>query len=228
MSLHLSPEQQIASGVQRTIFPHPTDPTKLIKVLKHAKDMPVRKSFNGVMDRLFPSTRVRQIRKEYREYLTVMLNNPQPGFHPPMAHMFGFVTTSIGLGCLTEKVSNADGNLGETLGAKCKSGDITQAQLALLNDTIARVYKHNIRASDLNPSNLVFGYRHGLAANGKADQPEWVIVDGLGDIHAIPVRTMAAWSNRIALDDSFKRLARNTNLLWDQSTRTLTLATRDT
>jgi hypothetical protein len=210
----------VAKGVQRAVYLHPLDPTKLIKVLRPAPTMPRRNNFNGIMDRLLPSTRLRQIRKEYAEYLRVMLTHPEPDFHAPIAHMFGFTPTNEGLGCITERVMQPDGRLGETLGAKAQAGRLTPAQLALLNDTIARIYANDIRASDMNPANFVFGHRD----NGTGPGPEeCVLVDGFGDIHAIPVRSMARWSNRIGLDDSCKRLARNSGLRWDPKARQFAL-----
>ncbi|WP_342078107.1 YrbL family protein [Yoonia sp. SS1-5] len=214
--LTLSEESLVASGVQRAVYLHPTDPTKLVKVLKPDTDQPRRTNFNGIMDRLFPSTRIRQIRMEYQEYLRVMLQHPEPGFRAPISHMFGFATTNIGLGCLTERVMQPDGSLGQTLSDKVKNATLTDDDLALLNATVSRIFALGIRASDMNPKNFVFGHRDNGSGHGPA---ECVLVDGFGDIHAIPVRSMAHWSNRMGLDDSCRRLARNTGLSWDQGTR---------
>ena len=215
-ALHILPIHLVASGVQRAVYLHPTDKTKLIKVMKRAADMPLRRNFNGVIDRWFPSTRLRQIRKEYSEYLRIMLQHPEPDFHAPMSHMYGFVSTDLGLGCLTERVMNPDGSLGPTLDALVKGDKLNDTHIALLNDTMTRLYKNNIRASDMNPKNFVFGHRD----SGSGLEPlECVLVDGFGDIHAIPVRSMASWSNRLGLDDSCKRLANNTGLTWDPKTR---------
>lgn len=210
----------VARGVQRAVFLHPHDKSKLIKVLRTADDLPKRQSFGGVMDRWFPDTRLRQIRKEYSEYMRVMLAHQEPDFTAPIAHMFGFVQTNLGLGCLTERVMEPDGSLGATLGAKVKTNSLTQDDVDLLNDMITRIYQNNIRASDMNPSNFVFGHRD---VGGVLGPRECVLVDGFGDIHAIPVRSMARWSNRIGLDDSCQRLARNARLHWDKRHRRFSL-----
>ena len=217
--LILNQENQVATGVQRSVFLHPHDPGKLVKVLKASHAMPARRNFNGIMDRLFPSTRVRQIRKEYQEYLRIMLQHPEPGFHAPISHMFGFVSTNLGLGCLTERVMESDGRLGETLSAKVKAGTLTDEDVTLLNDAIERIYRYNIRASDMNPKNFVIGSRDTGSGPGPR---ECVLVDGFGDIHAIPVRSLSNWTNRLGLDDSCARLARNTNLKWNAGTRRIT------
>lgn len=214
--LHLTEADRVADGVQRAVYLHPHDVTKLVKVLKRAEDMPRRSNFNGVMDRWFPSTRLRQIRKEYQEYLRVMLQHQELDFAPPIAHMFGFATTNLGLGCITERVMEPDGSLGQTVGAKARNGLLTDDDITVLNDAIRRIYRYDIRASDMNPNNFVIGHRD----NGSGPGPrECVLVDGFGDIHAIPVRSMARWSNRMGLDDSCARLARNTKLRWNAGTR---------
>ena len=214
--LVLDPATQVAAGVQRAVYLHPHDPTKLIKVLKPAEDMPARTNFNGTMDRLFPSTRLRQVRKEYQEYLRIMLQNPDPDFHLPLSHMFGFASTDKGLGCITERVIEPDGALGATVGKKAKNGTLTDDDIALLNDAIARIYRHHIRASDMNPNNFVIGHRHSGAGLGPR---ECVLVDGFGDIHALPLRSFGRLTNRMGLDDSCARLARNTKLRWNAQTR---------
>jgi hypothetical protein len=216
-SLILKTGDKVARGVQRSVYLHPHDPTKLVKVLNRPQDMARRHNFNGWIDHLFPSTRVRQIRKEYKEYLRVALNNQHSGFSAPISHMYGFAFTNLGLGCITERVANADGSLGKTLGSKVRDADLHDADIALLNDCIAKIYAHDIRASDMNPENFVFGRR----SNGDTAGPrECVLVDGFGDTHAIPVRSMARWSNRMGLNDSCARLARNTRLHWHPQRKT--------
>ena len=214
--LELKPDDQIATGVQRTVFLHPHDRTKLVKVLKDASAMPRRTNFNGVMDRLFPSTRLRQIRKEYQEYLRIMLAHPDADFRAPISHMFGFATTNLGLGCLTERVMEPDGHLGQTVGDKAKAGTLTDEDITLLNDTLSRIYAYGIRASDMNPKNFVIGHRDDGSGLGPR---ECVLVDGFGDIHAIPVRSLSNWTNQLGLDDSCARLAKNTELQWNAKTR---------
>jgi hypothetical protein len=214
--LILNKADQIASGVQRSIFRSPHDASVLVKVLKSAEEMPRRSNFNGRMDRLFPSTRLRQVRKEYMEYLRTMLKTEGREAHLPISHMLGFVSTNLGLGCLTESVTEPDGSLGQTVGQKAKTGTLTDDDLALLNDAVARIYRLNIRASDMNSQNFVIGHRWQGTAMGPR---ECVLVDGFGDTHAITVRSLSDWTNRLGLDDSCKRLARNTGLDWDRSRR---------
>ena len=216
VDLVLDPSKVLTSGVQRDVFFHPFDRYKLIKVLKPQAQLSRRNNFNGIFDRLFPSTRIRQIRKEYQEYLRIMLQHPEPQFHLPISHMFGFVTTNLGLGCLTERIADQDGALGKTLSKKVKSGTLTDDDVAALNTMIAEIFDNGIRAGDLNASNIVFGHRD--FGNGPGEM-ECVLVDGFGDIHAVPVRSWGRSFNRLGLDDGCRRLAKRTGLRWDKSTR---------
>lgn len=210
--LNLQETDLVASGVQRAVYLHPEDHDKLVKVLLPLPVTAGRSGFGNFMEKHFPLTRVRHIRKEYTEYLRLMLSNQDPTFRPPITHMYGFANTQLGLGCVTERVTTKGGALAKTLDSLVKNQGMTPRNLDLLNDTIHRLYQLNVRASDLTPKNLVFGCRNG-------GPKECVLVDGFGDIHAIPVRSMANWSNRLGLDDSCKRMAKRTGLLWNNKTR---------
>lgn len=217
--LALNDHDLVARGKQRAIYIHPTDTTKLVKVLLKQPQVDGRSAFGNFMERSFPSVRARHIQKEYWEYLRLMLANQDPEFQPPITHMYGFTATKQGLGCLTENVVGPDGQLADTLHGLIEKKAFAQNHLDMLNNTLARIYALDIRASDLTSCNIVFGRRD---TGGGLGNEECVLVDGFGDIHAIPIRSMAAWSNRLGLDDSCKRLARNNNLQWDQRKRAFT------
>ncbi|MEM8537302.1 MAG: YrbL family protein [Pseudomonadota bacterium] len=209
----------VASGSQREIYMHPHDPTKVIKVLR---SMPLTKGRSKLAtgtEKHFPSLRSRWARKEYTEYLRLMLGSAGGALHSPIAHMYGFVKTDQGLGCLSDAVLEG-GKLGPTLERCVKSGALTADDLALLNDLIARLYRYDIRAGDLTARNIVFGQRN---LTGQLGPRECVLVDGFGDIHAIPIRSLGRVFNRYGLDDSCKRMARRMGLGWVQQTRQFTL-----
>jgi hypothetical protein len=133
--------------------------------------------------------------------------------------MYGFVQTNLGLGCLSD--AGTDGaNLGKTLRQKLANETITDADLSLLNDAIHRMFLYDIRAGDMTARNFIYGKRTYGGVSGPA---ECVLVDGFGDIHAVPVRSMARWSNRFGLNDSCERLARNTQLNWHKNTQEFSL-----
>ncbi len=213
--LSLEGHTPVAQGLQRAVYLHPTDDTKLIKVLLPQPETHNRSAFGNWAERTFPSLRSRHVRKEYLEYLRVMLANQAPEFQPPISHMYGFVATDQGLGCLTEKVVGEADHLAVTLQQLLNENQLTNAHLDMLNTTITRLYDLNIRASDLKPRNFVFGKRHEAGTLGAV---KCVMIDGFGDIHAIPVRSMSRWTNHIGLDDSCNRMARG-SLVWNAKAR---------
>ncbi|MEO1637619.1 MAG: YrbL family protein [Pseudomonadota bacterium] len=213
--LKLKKRYQSASGTQRKVYLHPNDPTRLIKVLRPMPKTEGRAKLATRMERYFPYFRRRWTRKEYTEYLRLMLSYSGDPIAPPIAHMYGFVMTSKGLGCLSDAVLE-DGALGQTLLDKMRRGTLSTDDLALFNDTIARLYHYDIRAGDMTARNFVFGQRN---VSGQLGPRECVLVDGFGDIHAIPIRSWGRVFNRFGLDDSCKRLAQRTGLRWHPATR---------
>jgi hypothetical protein len=205
----------VASGSQRKVYRHPQDPAKLVKVFRKRPQTNGRSRLATWAEKALPTLRTRWARKEYGEYLRLMLSHTSRSMHPPITHMFGFVTTEKGLGCLTEAVADEDG-LGRTLSDFIKTDALTDADLALFNDAISRMYKYDIRAGDMTARNFVFGSRD---SSGTMGPRECVLVDGFGDIHAIPVRSWGRWANGLGLDDSCKRLAARTGLQWDAKSR---------
>jgi len=218
-TLDLSTDLLLASGTQREIYRHPTDPEKLVKVLRNMPLTKGRARLATLTESYFPRIRKRWARKEYQEYLRLMLGPwPEP-IHPPITHMYGFVQTSLGLACLSDAVLDGK-DLGETLKAKTTGKTLSTSDLALLNDTIERFYRYDIRAGDMTARNFVFGHRR---IGGVPGPRECVLVDGFGDIHAIPIRSWGRFFNRFGLDDSCKRLAHRTGLTWNTATRQFTL-----
>jgi len=215
LPLDLDGQTPIAAGSQREIYRHPTDGGKLIKVLLDMPETAGRSCLAVWAERNIPHFADMWVRQEYREYLRMILRNRPPDLHAPITHMYGFVATSRGLGCVTDAVLDGDG-LGETLYSKVQIGPLPQDDLALLNDTVARIYRYDIRAGDMTARNFVFGQRD---LGGGPGPRECVLVDGFGDIHAIPYRSWGRRLNGIGLDDSFKRLGRRKGLVWQPHTR---------
>jgi hypothetical protein len=214
-AFNLDKTEPVASGSQRFIYRHPTNPARLIKVLRDTPETAGRSRLAVWAERNIPSQKNMWVRKEYSEYLRMMLSSTRDDFHPPIAHLYGFVQTTRGLGCMTDAVLDK-GGLGETLGTKLRQGSLDAADLSLLNDTICRLYTYDIRAGDMTARNFVFGQRD---LGGGLGPRECVLVDGFGDIHAVPYRSWGRRLNRIGLNDSCKRLARKKGLDWHPQIR---------
>lgn len=213
-TLQLDKSLYIASGVERHVYLHPTDSQKLLKVMRPQEDQGKRFTFRDITTQLFPAVRSRLIRKEYDEYIRIQLQNPQLEQRLPITHMYGLAHTNLGLACVAERVAGKNSPVGETLRQKSDAGTIDNNDLIALNLLVNQFYQLGIRAGDLKPHNLVFGTRDAGF--------ECVLVDGFGDIHAIPVRSLGKWANSLGLNDSFKLVGERTGLIWNKSERSFT------
>ena len=214
-TIHLSIEEKIAEGGERLVFAHPDDPTRLIKVIKpRHKDEFDRWTFGHLTQRYIPSTRWRPIVKQYDEYQRLMLNrNYDPNFDLPISHLYGFVKTNLGLGCVTERVTDADGGNAPTLAQLVREKALDEEGLQELNTFIQRLYSVSVCASDVGSKNFVFGQRH-IGTKGKKSKPCWVLIDGFGDRFAIQIRTISRFARSYGLDDAFKRKKPVSGLVW--------------
>jgi len=115
--LVLDPAAKVAEGVERQIYVHPEDPTRLIKIMKaRPTERYNRWTFSHLAKRYMPSTRYRPIAKQYDEFRRVMFTHHlDPDFIPPICHLYGFVPTTLGLGGVTERVTDRAGNNAPTL-----------------------------------------------------------------------------------------------------------------
>ena len=216
-TITLNPAARLAEGVERQIFAHPDDPTLLVKVLKTRPTASyTRLTFGQITQRFFPTTRWRPIAKQMAEYARLQLTyQHDPTFVSPVSHLYGFVQTNLGLACLTERITDAAGQNAPTLKDSLASHTFTADDLAALNAFVADLYRIGVRAGDLNAGNFVYGFRH----THPADTPQWVLVDGFGDFHAIPIRSASRWTNRLGLDDCFHRMKNDIPLTWDRRQR---------
>ena len=209
----------IASGKQRIVFIHPSDPTLLIKVHKHQDSDVSKQALDSWVRK---KEAIHYSYKEYAEYARVMLNYTAMPIALPISHMYGFVHTSLGVGCITEHVVQEDGNTGNTIRHKCEAMNFTSLDLGLLNEAVAQLYALGIRVSDANPGNFVFGYRR-ASAIGFRPAYGCCLVDGFGDSFPITVRSWSRWTNSLGLDDCFKRMSQRVELEWNGQARRFTL-----
>jgi len=221
-TITLDPDAKVAEGGERIVYVHPDDPTRLIKVLKPiAPEKMVKWKFSHLTRLYIPSARWRVTTKQYDEYRRLMLDHQfDAGFNLPVTHLYGFVKTSLGLGCVSERVM-LDGANGPTLEALVMGNALSDVHLRSLNDFVARLYDVGVCVADMGPANFVFGQRF-IGAAGVASGPEWVLVDGFGDRFAIPLRTWSRRARTFGMDDAFKRAKRVAGLNWDAKLREFT------
>ena len=213
--INLEPSDKVDEGGERIVFVHPDNPKRLIKVIKpRHKDEFHRWTFGHLTQRYFPSARWRPTIKQYHEYLRLMLQQDyDPAFKLPISHLYGFVKTNLGLGCITERVTDDAGTNAPTLAKLVSGGLLSQSDLNDFNAYVATLYEISVCVGDVGSANFVYGYRH-IGQAGDVSGPEWVLIDGFGDRFAVPVRTISRTARRLGLDDAFKRKPPVAGLKW--------------
>lgn len=210
-NIDLSDQEPIAAGSERELFFHPGDPNRLIKVLIPADRQRLKNRLRRLSARIMPSLRLRSLRLEYAVYTKAMRSADKHKSRLPITHMYGFVDTDRGLGFMVERIRGVDQPLGPTLAQLVRAGRFEDRHLALFNDAILRISLWQLRTSDLSPRNFVFGHR------GEGAE-ECVLVDGCGDTHVIPIRSLSNFTNQIANSIEYKHHAAKLGLIWNRKT----------
>lgn len=215
----LNPAAKVAEGGERSVYVHPDDPTRLIKVLKPVPpEKMVKWKFSHLTRRYIPSSRWRTTTKQYDEYRRLMLDHQfDADFNLPVSHLYGFVKTSLGLGCVSERVMAQNENA-PTLESLVSQGGLSDDLLKTLNRFVARLYDISVCVADVGPANFVYGQRF-IGGAGVASEDEWVLIDGFGDRFAVPLRTWSRRARQFGIDDAFKRRKKVAGLNWDPAAR---------
>jgi len=206
--LQISGQDRLASGARRVVYLHPHEPDKLIKVFIERR--PERRALKLVARRLLPLTRYRFVFREYHCFVRAAILSSGRRVPSPVVSLYGMAETDLGLGTVSERISRAGETIGPTMRALADQGELP-GYLEELNDFVARMFGLGIRANDINTLNLVLGERDGKV--------QFILVDGLGDSHIIPIRTMSNRLNDWSLSRRFDTMARQTGLEWDRKAR---------
>ncbi len=210
--LYLQNKEPLACGTHRAIFALDDHPALIVKVAIPRKAPPRNhiKRIKYAIKKRICSQEQRPLLREYSAYLRLKKNPLNKTERPPVAEFHGLVATDLGLGMLYEKMQTTDGQLGISLG-KLQRTNRLHAYIPLLNDFAQRLFTWQIRANDINRGNIVLGSHNGTE--------QFFLVDGLGDSHAIPLRT---WFNKANEKSLHKRLAKTAgriDLSWNVDRR---------
>jgi hypothetical protein len=160
--LLLSPELVIGRGGSRTVYCHPGDAAKCIKIL-HNKE------------------RQRSVCREMR-YLRRYWRQGKPFDH--LTRFFGYCQTSLGRGAVFELVRSYDGTraatLADHLGGKVAGGLTPEVIVRELVVLFHSLLDHEIIVSDPAPHNLAVCF-------SAPKTPRLVLIDGIGNPHFIKI-----------------------------------------
>ncbi|KNE22185.1 MULTISPECIES: PhoP regulatory network YrbL family protein [Achromobacter] len=193
--LDLDGASPLATGGDRHIFQHPHVPALLVKVM----DMQARaiyleaRPFKRWYKQYQRESAYRVYLNEISEYVTTT-TRPSGVWQVPMARILGVAQTSLGLGLVVEKITDADGNIAPTVADLAAQGKVDAQFFEQLDEFFKDLADAHVVLHDISASNIACG----LNADGK---PGMYLIDGFGVLPLIP---LYAWSKRL----NRKRIAR--------------------
>jgi len=200
----LAGAQPVATGSERAVYLHNDFPDLVFKIITGKDLARFPRSFEHMTLKLFPRLLgMRRSQKELLSYMRAKLKDHRSDIVFPAAELRGFYETDIGLAVAFERVGDPGGGVGASLAETCRSGELTDERLTLLNDFVARTFAWNLVASDISMNNIVLGCRGGAE--------EFVLIDGMGVPHLVPMRYWSRTFNRLELIKSFKKMAAKIN-----------------
>lgn len=198
--LDISTLELVAQGRERLVYQSDVYPDLLFKVQKAASERELKpKDLKSTLLRRYPSFKNYIVLRENKEFVNLCLNGSLSIDDLPISRLFGFVASDKGPVQIVEKVSDDGKTIGPTLRQLFEAGAVGTPEMALLGKLAQNLLASKIALNDVNESNVVLG-RDG------AGQQRFVLVDGIGDIHVLPVRTYFQKARTSHLVKAFKRL----------------------
>jgi len=130
---------------------------------------------------------------ELSEYVTTT-TRPSGVWQVPMARILGVAQTTLGLGLLVEKITDAAGNIAPTVADLARQGLVDDVFFGQLDEFFADLADAHVVLHDVSASNIACG----LNADGKQGL---YLIDGFGVLPLVP---LYAWSKSL----NRKRVAR--------------------
>jgi hypothetical protein len=178
----------VATGNSRVVYRHPADAQLLIKLVRPDKQAWFRDQRFRWYQKRRRYGELGSFLQEVAEHLAVRAEH---GKTPPhLQEIVGFTETDLGLGLVVRAVRSQDGRYAPTLATVVRSGGFDHLARRALEAFFIWLLGSRIVVSDLNWGNLLYAW------DASAGAHRFVLVDGMGESAAFPLRSFAAWINR--------------------------------
>ena len=173
----------VGSGGYKKVFEHPTEKNKLIKIMR-----PERVADDGGFKKHGPWKRnsmqgvYRQFRREIIQYLQLCKNDYQlMGYKFPIETPFEIIPTNVGLGLVVEKIVAPSGTP-QSLSFLVKNNIFEKKHSQALERFFKDCRDLHVVYGEVNAEGIMY-------TELRNNRPEFVLVDGIGEKLAIPVRS---------------------------------------
>lgn len=190
---------KVGEGGERIIYRSDEYPDLVFKLQKRPDAREFKRwDLKSALLRFWPGFHNYSVLLEYKTYVRGCLFHPQPLDTLPIAKIFGFVSSAEGVLQVCEKVSLDGKDVGPSLRALVRQGDLSPADVTALTRFAQQMLASNLPMHDVNSSNVV----KGADTEGGV---RFVLIDGLGDLSLIPLRRYFRAARRKHLIRSFTR-----------------------
>lgn len=197
----LKDQTPLAQGSTQTIYEHPDDPTRLIKVRKLEK---LQRKYNRKIGGRLGYKRRHGLyvtwMRELEHYFSITLRLGQRPIFLQEYH--GVVDTDLGLGLVVGKATDRSGKLAPTLQDLARSGRFTKEIQQKLRDLLKLLNELRISTTDVNMNNIVCAW-------SETAGDHLVMIEGIGVNTFIPLARFSNYLNIRSNNRHFERTYRS-------------------
>lgn len=198
----------VAKGSHRLVLFHPNRPDLVLK-LPFVGELNGRLMQNATVPEKAMNRHVSRERKLYGRLGPTFASSTN---YAPIPQYYGSVVTDLGVADAYEGIFSRDRKkLGMTFGQVIRRKLLRKDVFSDINEFVNRLDRSDIPATDINASNIVYGYREGRMV--------FVLVDGFGDYRSFPLETWFRRVRRRRTSTAFRKIAKRFDLVWDDQTR---------
>lgn len=195
----LSDTAPITVGNLRAIHQHPDHANLLIKTLRPEavarrwdapgrwfKRLPRARHYSGYV-------------RELKEFIAIKAR--MPNGDAPIARVVGVVETDLGLGLVSEKIVDANGDIARSIHSIYReNGGAPDWIDAAFETFLAELLRFNVIVGDLHAGNIVFG------TDSRGGATRMLLVDGFGEKNWLPLNSMSRTINQRNTKRLYRRL----------------------
>jgi hypothetical protein len=189
MTVKLSHIKPIASGFEKQVYPHPTDPSLLIKIW-HDEFLERKKARHPIAIKFQRLPKYYSIINELTEQLALHEQNQSTSY---IQIVTGLIDTDLGLGITVKAVRTKDGELAPTLRDLINQNRYSKSHKQALESLLNWLNNCNIIIRDFSTNNLVWDEEH----------HKFIIIDGIGGKSTVSLRR---WIPRYNMYSNRKRI----------------------
>jgi len=193
----LSAAQKVGEGTKRSVYVHPEDRSRLVKVVRPDRTRNWTRPSQSWKRLFFRSGAMSLFIDEIREELTLHARGEYPPF---LAPILAICSTNLGIGLIYPAIRDDGGAIARDVRQLIVDGRYEPEVEAAVEEFLERVLESPLIISDLSPSNISCPLIGGKRL--------CFIVDGIGDDTLLRLPSLSPFANRLVKRMQIRRCRR--------------------